>query len=342
MTAAVPVPGRNRFASSSIVTAALAGLVFAGLAGIATTKGVSSQSRYPRLSLRPPPAAIIGAAARAGSPGEMCVMALSTSGRLSVRQAATVGLASCDLYNNSSNEGSTELVGGSSLSAHDIFLVGGYALSPGSLMTASGRLETHTSPVADPYIGLAVPGYSGCTRTRFTLDEGKMETISPGVYCGGIAVAGGAVLDLARGTYIIDEGNFEVGENGTVRGSDITIILTSRSGSNYGVVDFHHGATVKLSAPRSGSEVGAPGIALWADTRAPTARNRLDGGRAQIIDGAVYLPSQTVSFSGGSPSASRCSQLIAWAVSFTGDAYFRHDCAGAGISDPIPPPIAKE
>jgi hypothetical protein len=170
-------------------------MAFAGLAAIATTKGLSSPSRYARLSLRPPPAAIIGAAARAGFSGDMCLMALGTTGRLSVRQAAMVGLASCDLYNNSPNEGSTELAGGSSLSARNIFLAGGYALSPGTLMTASGRLETHTSPVDDPYIGRTVPSYSGCTRTRFVLEGGNTAAISPGVYCGGIAVAGDATLD---------------------------------------------------------------------------------------------------------------------------------------------------
>jgi hypothetical protein len=342
MTAAVPVPGKNWFPSFPVATAALVAMAFAGFAAIATSKGVSPPARYARLSLRPPPAAMIGAAAREGSTGEMCVMALAMSGRLSVRQTAAVGLASCDLYNNSRNEGATELVGGSSLSARNIFLSGGYALAPGTLMTASGRLETHTPPVADPYVGLTLPGYSGCTRTRFALDAGKTETISPGVYCGGIAVSGGAALNLAPGTYILDEGNFEVGENGAVNGSDVTVILTSRSGSNYGVVDFRHGAAIKLSAPASGSEVGAPGVALWADPRAPPARNTLDGGGAQIINGVVYMPSQTVSFSGGSPSGTRCSQLIARTVSFTGNAYFRHDCDGAGMSDPIPPRFAEE
>jgi hypothetical protein len=29
-------------------------------------------------------------------------------------------------------------------------------------------------------------------------------------------------------------------------------------------------------------------------------------------------------------------------LSFTGDAYFRHDCGGAGVSDPIPPRFAEE
>jgi hypothetical protein len=338
MTTAVPVSLKHWSVFFPIVTAALAAMVFAGLAGVATTKGGYPSSRFFRLSLRPPAAAIVRAVAPGAASGDMCVMALGTSGRLSVKEAVTVGLTNCDLYNNSHKAASTELVGEASLSARNIFLSGSYALSPGTLMTASGALATHTSPVSDPYIGLTAPGYSGCTKTRFALDAGITERTSPGVYCGGILVAGGAVLDLAPGTYILDEGNFEVGENATVMGRDVTIILTSRTRSNYGVVDFQRGATIKLSAPASGSEVGAPGIALWVDAMAPMATNAIDGGGAQIIDGAVYLPSQEVSFSGGSPLGTRCSQLIARTVSFTGDAYFRHDCAGAGISDPIPPP----
>jgi hypothetical protein len=341
MTTAVPVSLKNWSVFSPIVTASVAAMVFAGLAGVATTKGGFPPSRFARLLLRPPAAAMVRAAPGVAS-GDMCVMALGTSGRLSVGEAVTVGLTNCDLYNNSHKAASTELIGEASLSARNIFLSGGYALSPGTLMTASGALATHTSPVSDPYIGLAAPGYFGCTKTRFALDAGITERASPGVYCGGILVAGGAMLDLAPGTYILDEGNFEVGENATVKGRDVTIILASRTRSNYGVVDFHRGATIKLSAPASGSEVGAPGVALWVDAMAPMAANTLDGGGTQIIDGAVYLPSQEISFSGGSPWATRFSQLIARTVSFTGDAYFRHDCAGAGISDPIPPRFVSE
>jgi len=43
-----------------------------------------------------------------------------------------------------------------------------------------------------------------------------------------------------------------------------------------------------------------------------------------------------------SPSATRCSQLIAGAVTFTGNSYFRHDCRGAGVSDPDPPLLLAE
>jgi hypothetical protein len=150
------------------------------------------------------------------------------------------------------------------------------------------------------------------------------------------------VLDLAPGTYIVGEGNFKVGENATVKGRDVTIILTSRTRSKHGVVDLHRGATIKLSASAPGSGVGAPGIALWVDAMAPLAANAIAGGGTQIIDGAVYLPSQEVSFSGGSALGTRCSQLIARTVSFTGDAYLRHDCADAGISDPVLPPRFTE
>jgi len=54
----------------------------------------------------------------------------------------------------------------------------------------------------------------------------------PRVYCGGIEATGGATLNLDPGSYILDRGNFAVGSNSTVSGTDVTIILTSRTGSN--------------------------------------------------------------------------------------------------------------
>jgi hypothetical protein len=75
------------------------------------------------------------------------------------------------------------------------------------------------------------------------------------------------------------------------------------------------------------------------DRSAPAAGAILDGGVTQNVNGALYLPSRRVRYSGGSPSGTRCSQLVALTVAFTGNSYFRHDCAGAGVSDPVPPPL---
>ena len=319
----------------------------AGFSGAAAAREVLQPSRFTGIFIRQPRMAMVQAVPLKGSSNNSCVIALAENGKLSVgsgnlNRAVGVSLSGCDLYNDSRDLQSTELVGGASLNARNIFLAGGYALSAGAIMTASRYLTTYTSPVADPYAGLRVPAYSGCTRNRYKLDAGKTETISPGVYCGGIDVAGGATLKLAPGTYILDDGDFEVSGNSTLNGADVTIFLTSHTASHYGAIDFHRGSTIMISAPVKEATAGTPGVAIWVDERAPTSSDMFNGGNTQNINGAIYLPSQDVKFSGGSSAGTRCSQLVALAVTFTGNSYFRHDCVGAGISDPSPPPLLVE
>jgi hypothetical protein len=289
----------------------------------------------------------VAAVALEGTSRNTCVMTLGQRGKLSIglgepSRETIVSLAACDLYNASREAGSTELLGDANLRARNIFLSGGYALAAGAVMTASRYLATHTSPAADPYARLEVPAYPGCTRSRYRLDEHKTETILPGVYCGGIEVAGGAALNLEPGTYILDRGNFAVSGNSTVSGTGVTLILTSRTRSNYGAIDIRAGSTIDVAAPALGAAAGIPGIAIWVDGHAPATNDTFDGDGTQNITGAIYMPDRQVKYSGGSPFATRCSQLIAEAVTFTGNSYFRHDCAGVGLSDPDPPSLLAE
>jgi len=300
-----------------------------------------SPARIANLFLRQQPVTSVSRAALQNSATGTCVLILGTNGKLSVgvespKPDLVVRLSACDLYNASREAGSTELMGGASLSARNIFLSGTYTLAPGAIISAAANLATHASPADNPYAGLEVPAYSGCTRINYKLDFQRTETVAPGVYCGGIEVAGGATLTLEPGIYILDRGNFTVSGGATARGAGVTIILASRNGSNYGTVDIRGGSTIAISAPVDGAP-GVPGIAIWVDQRAPSAPATLVGGSTQNINGAIYLPSQRVHFSGGAASSIRCSQLVAATVAFTGDSYFRHDCAGAGLSNPAPP-----
>ena len=315
--------------------------------GADLAQDLRAQSRFIRTFLRQPPIARMAALAGESSSRGTCVMVLGKDGKLSVGSGeldrdTIVSLVACDLHNASDEAESTELLGGASLSARNIFLAGGYTLAAGAVMTASKHLTTHTSPVADPYFRLAVPSYPGCTRNRYRLDQQKTETISPGVYCGGIEVAGGATIHLDPGTYILDRGDFVVGGDGTVSGTDVTLILTSRTGSNYGAVDFHAGSTIELTAPARAAAAGIPGIAIWVDGNVPATGDTFGGGSTQNVNGAIYLPGRRVRYSGGSPSTTRCSQLIARSVTFIGNSYFRHDCTGAGLAEPDPPPLLTE
>jgi hypothetical protein len=353
MAAAVTIsfrsaPGRK---ATAIALAALGAMALIRLAGLASdaapSQYLTQPSRLANMFLRQQPAARVTTAALEGSTRGTCVMVLAGNGKLSVgledpKRDVIVSLSACDLYNASRDADSTELAGGATLSARNIFLSGTYALAPGAVMTASRYLATYASPADNPYARLAVPSYSGCTRNNYKLDKQKTETVSPGVYCGGIEVAGGATLNLEPGTYVLDQGDFAVSGKATVNGAGVTIILTSRNGSSYGTVDIRGGSTIAVSAPVDGAAAGIPGIAIWIDEHAPPAGAILDGGNTQNVKGALYLPSRRVRYSGGSPSGSGCSQLVALTIAFTGNSYFRHDCAGVGVSNPAPPPLLPE
>jgi len=339
---------RHGRAAVPFAMAALAALALNHLAGPATSiapvKDLPQPPRLAGMILRQQPGMIVRLVALESPLGGACVMVLGNNGNLSVgsrdpHREAAVSLPGCDLYNASREARSIELVDGASLSARNIFLSGRYALAAGSLLTASRYLTTHTSPVADPYALLSVPTYSGCSRRHYTLDGGKTDEIFPGVYCGGIEVTGGATLNLEPGTYILDRGNFAVDGDSTINGSGVTIILTSHTGSGYGTIAIRAGSTIAISAPALGAPAGVPGVALWVDQRAPPEADIFEGGASQNINGAVYLPRRAARYSGGSSSRIRCSQLIARAVTFTGNSYFRHDCGGTGVFDPAPPPL---
>ena len=235
-----------------------------------------------------------------------------------------VSPAGCDLYNVSREAGSTELLGGSNLSARNIFLSGGYELAAGAVMTASIYLTTHTSPAADPYSGLKVPPIPDAREPATGWTSNRPKPFRRASIAGG-----GATLNLEPGTYILDRGNFVVSGNSTVSGTGVTLILTSRTRSDYGAIDIRAGSTIEVTAPALGAAAGIPGIAIRVDGHAPATSDSFDGGVTQNINGAIYLPGRQVEYSGGLPSATRCSQLITQAVTFTGNSYFRHDCAGA-------------
>jgi hypothetical protein len=50
------------------------------------------------------------------------------------------------------------------------------------------------------------------------------------------------------------------------------------------------------------------------------------------VTGALYFPTQTVSFSNGATNSSTCTQLIAYDVNFSGSGAFSNSsCVSAGV-----------
>ena len=316
-----------------------------------TIKQVQPQY-FSRFFLKTAPTVVMNAVARppgAPSNGTMCVIALDEGGKLAVGSADFVGntnvqLDHCDLYNDSADSNGTELNGSSILAVQNMYLSGSYTVDGSSTLTVSGVAATYVMPSNDPYNGMSIPSYSGCNQTNYTLAPNTSATLSPGVYCGGMDIKGTATL--SAGTYIIDGGNFTAESQAKISGTGVTIILTSSTGTKYGTITINGGAVVTLTAPTVGAAVGVPGIAMWVDKNAPTASDNFNGGASQVINGAIYLPSQQITYTGGSKTAvnntvTKCSQLVGLTVTFNGNSYFTHSACSSSnlpVKDPLAPP----
>ena len=96
---------------------------------------------------------------------------------------------------------------------------------------------------------------------------------------------------------------------------------------------------MNLTAPSTGTTAG---IVLWADKNLTLdASDNFVGGSTNGVVGAIYLPSHLVKFAGNQGATTRCMQLIADQITFTGTPTFNHDCAGVGILDPVITPSRK-
>lgn len=274
-----------------------------------------------------------------GTSSNGCVMALDRGSVTDVSDSGTaaLNLNGCSIYVNSSSANALNMSGSASINALSASIVGNYTTSGSASITTTNGVATGQSPAADPYASLGVPSYSGCNKTSYSLSRGTA-TIGPatagGVYvlCNGLSVSGtGTTLNLNPGIYIINSGNFNVSGTSIVAGTGVTIILTSSS-SSYGTVNISGGTTVSITAPTSGA---TQGIAFYGDRSGPTTNtSSFSGGSGQNITGAIYFPTQQVTYSGGSStsSASNCTQLLAYQLSFSGASNFKNNCTGVGVT----------
>jgi hypothetical protein len=180
-----------------------------------------------------------------------------------------------------------------------------------------------------------MPTFSGCAGGNAkSYGGGGTFTMTPGAYCNGVSIGNGSTVTMNAGVYFIDRGNFNIGGGSTVNGTNVTIVLTSSTGSGYATATIGNGANVTLTAPTAGATAG---IVFFGDRRAPiTNSNDLEGGVAINVTGALYFPTQALIFQNGSSNTSSCTQVVAGTIQLTGGSKFQNDCpagvAGIGSS----------
>ena len=269
-----------------------------------------------------------------------CVLALNgaAAGAGTLSGTTHITLSNCSFDVNSTSGSALVMNGNSSLTASDVVLGGGDSLSNNSTLTVTGSIKMNQPPVTDPYAKRVIPTpATPCVNLGNHINTNL--TLNPGTYCG-INLNAGNTLTLNPGIYIIDQGDFNISGGATVNGTNVTIILTT-SGTDYskvGNIVINGGAIINMTAPTDPAIV-SHGMVFWQDGRKPdNSKDNFNGGSTMNITGAIYTPSQTVSFNGGNATGgSACTQIVASIILFSGDSVFNNNCTGVGTDNIAPP-----
>lgn len=260
------------------------------------------------------------------TPANNCIVSLATSGTgITVTGNGSIVSPNCGVAANSSANNAIRVTGNGSINTNTVTVVGNTSTSGNATITATSGVTTGASPATDPYAGTAVPSFSGCAYNNFSLSGQSSQTVSPGVFCGGINLSGQSSLTMNPGVYFMDAGNFSVTGGATVTGTGVTIILTSSSGSGYGTVSISGGATVNLTAPTTGS---TSGLLFFGDPKSSGLTESFTGGSSQTLSGALYFPTNDISYSGNS-AVNPCIQLVAQHITITGNGNMGNSCGSS-------------
>jgi hypothetical protein len=258
--------------------------------------------------------------------GSYCVLQLNGSGTtgVTISNGANVNMPSCGLAVDSTGSPALSVTGGAVLNAQSVSTSGTTSVSNGATINPASGVKDSQPAVRDPYASVAMPSYSGCGGGNNKSYGHGTWTLTPGVYCNGLALTNDAVVSMNPGVYFVDQGVFTVGGAVQLTGSGVTVVLTSSTGSGYATISIGNGATVTLSAPTSGATAG---IVFFGDRSAPATNVQDLGGGAVIdINGAIYFPTQDVKFQNGVSNPSGCTQLIGGTIEFTGGSKFQQNC----------------
>jgi len=182
----------------------------------------------------------------------------------------------------------------------------------------------------------AIPAYGSCTANNFKVTNGTTVTISPGTYCGGIAIAGSVQnVVFSAGQYVLVGGGLSVNGAANISGSGVTFFSTypGSQTNQYGAVSITGTGAVNLSAPTAGIYKG---LLMYQDPSVPwsASNGSIIAGANSVYDGILYFPTTDLQYSGASSSnvngTDGYTMLIGYDVKINGSAKVNADFSTIG------------
>jgi len=258
-----------------------------------------------------PPITVSARAETVGG-GNVCVISLSEnqSQAFNMSGSAEMAAAACQVFSNSTSAMGLSVTNSARLNAEAIYSGGG---------TMGGTTNFSPAPVLD-YPGIedplrhrTPPSVSMCDYNNVSI-KGGVQTLQPGVYCGGLDVKQGADVTLAPGIYVIKDGQFKIFQDSRVTGTGVGFFLSG----NKTKIMFFHESFVSVSAP----EVGPMAGLLFFDDpdRVTPVDHRISSDNARYLVGTIYMPNANLVIDSDQPIAdqSEYTAIVAREIKLTG------------------------
>jgi hypothetical protein len=261
------------------------------------------------------------------------IMSPNAAGALTLSGSSSIQASGCPIAVNSTSATAINLSGNTRINSKSICGPGGSIVSGSSVLSPG---ETSCSAATDPYANMTPPSNVNdpCQYTNYTINNNNTATyinssgqtvtingtypqqystipMSPGVYCGGINIAGNggdANVSFGSGVYVIRNGGLIAGNSTTASGTGVSFYLTGTGG-----VSMSNSTNFSITAPTSGEMAG---IAIYQDQSEPagTITENLSGNSTLTFTGLLYFGNQNVSVSGSSEDQSAA---FTWMVAYT-------------------------
>ncbi|HEY0115201.1 MAG TPA: pilus assembly protein TadG-related protein [Allosphingosinicella sp.] len=264
----------------------------------------------------------VEATAAAVPTGNYCVVSLENTAATGITFSgnATVNLG-CGVATNSTGSSAISFNGGPSVTASPVAARGGVPAASNFLGNTTVIPNAPAQP--DPFAHLPNPDISTMNCVNANTSG---PTLSPGCY-NGLDFKDKDLITLSPGTYYVNGGELSFGSQANVTANGVTFVLTSKNAvsnpASIASLKMNGGADVRLTAPTTGPY---PGLIIYQDRRAPNDSPHINGGSNASFDGAIYLPSQDVTFNGNSGLDVVCLRLVTLRVKFSGTTDLINNC----------------
>jgi len=215
--------------------------------------------------------------------GQPCLLALNPTMEqaIELNSNASLDLTDCEVHARSTSSRALYTDSAASGEADRFCVAGGHDRKSNSYVSPAA--DTGCSASSDPFASMEPPAEADdpCDYNGFALDD-AIQTIQPGVYCGGLEINGNSQVTFAPGIYVIRDGKLYIDGNSVVSGSEVGFYLTGTDAT----IEFNSNTEVSFSAPASGDMAG---MLIFQD-RDFGGTHVWDSNTIGQVDGAIYLP----------------------------------------------------